>query len=266
MSGQPINNTLKIPRTSFGFTLIEVMVAVGIFAVIASIVGPAMVQFLDIRERVNEKQKQLDGLQKTFLFLANDFRYASNRLGKDEYGELSDATLTVGEDSLIDLTASYPDLSLGGLHVPRRVRWELDNDVLQRIQSPVMDPDSDTRILRQNLLKGVDNVDIELSIVVDGRDDTSKRWEEQNRLPDKISILIEMENGIEYRRAFTMLGADNIEALAASLNGRSGNTNGREDSGSGQESDGSENSSSGGINPGSQELGEDFRAPGDDGL
>lgn len=222
-----LSSIIHKPRfKSGGFTLIEVMVAVGIFAVIASIVGPAMVQFLNIRERVNDKQDQLDGLQKTFLFLANDFRYASNRLGKDEYGELGDATLSVGDDSLVDLTTSYPDLNLDGLNVPRRVRWVLEDKVLQRIQSPVMDPDGDTRVLRQNLLKGVDDVEIELSIVADGRDDTSKRWDEQNRLPDKISVMIEMESGVKYQRVFTMLGADNIEALAASLNQNGGNNSG----------------------------------------
>lgn len=239
-----------------GFTLIEVMVAVGIFAVIASIVGPAMVQFLNIRERVNDKQDQLDGLQKTFLFLANDFRYASNRLGKDEYGELGDATLVVGDDSLVDLTTSYPDLNLDGLNVPRRVRWVLEDNVLQRVQSPVMDPDGDTRVLRQNLLKGVDDVDIELSIVADGRDDTSKRWDEQSRLPDKISIAIEMENGIEYRRVFTMLGADNIEALAASLNGGS-NVNGR--------NDGGESGQNQRRDDGNNGAGSSIVVPGDDG-
>jgi general secretion pathway protein J len=222
-----LSSIIHKPRfKSGGFTLIEVMVAVGIFAVIASIVGPAMVQFLNIRERVNDKQDQLDGLQKTFLFLANDFRYASNRLGKDEYGELGDATLSVGDDSLVDLTTSYPDLNLDGLNVPRRVRWVLEDKVLQRIQSPVMDPGGDTRVLRQNLLKGVDDVEIELSIVADGRDDTSKRWDEQNRLPDKISVMIEMESGVKYQRVFTMLGADNIEALAASLNQNGGNNSG----------------------------------------
>lgn len=224
-----------------GFTLIEVMVAVGIFAVIASIVGPAMVQFLDLRERVNKKQDQLEGLQKTFLFLANDFRYAANRLGKDEYGDEGDATLVVGDDSLVDMTAAYPDYSLGGLNVPRRVRWVLQDNELQRIQSPVMDPGSDTRILRQRLLTGVDDVDIELSMVADGRDDSSKRWDEQNRLPDKVTITIEMDNGIEYSRVFTMLGADNLDALAASLNAQGGNSPGNAQGGNSSSRDPLEN-------------------------
>ncbi len=216
MSNSTFGSNIK-PSTA-GFTLIEVMVAVGIFAVIASIVGPALFQFLEIRDRAGAKQEQLESLQKTFLFLANDLRYAANRLGKDEFGDAADATLLVGDDALLELTTAYPDLNLGGLAVPRRVIWRLDDGVLLRLQSPVMDPDSDTRQLKQVLLSDIRDVEIELSAIEDGRDSTSKRWEEQTRLPDKISVTIELENKTEYRRIFTMLGGNSVDAVAASLN------------------------------------------------
>jgi len=209
---------IKRAKRALGFTLIEIMIAVAIFAVIASIVGPALIQFLEIREKAGAKQEQLEGLQKTFLFLANDLRYANNRLGKDEFGDPADATMVVGDDNLMELTASYPDLNLGGLGVPRKVSWQLDDGVLQRIQSPVLDPDGDTRILKQSLLSNVRDVEIELSIVEDGRDNTSKKWDEQTRLPDKISITLTMNNKTEYHRIFTMLGGDTLDAVAATLN------------------------------------------------
>ncbi|MFT5572470.1 MAG: general secretion pathway protein J [Cryomorphaceae bacterium] len=203
-------------RSIKGFTLIEMMVSVGIFAVIAGIVFPAMIEFLSVRERLEEKHSQLIGMQKTFLFLAKDLRFASNRLSKDEYGEKGKATLSVNDDHLIEFTAQYPDLNLGGLNVPRRVRWQLNDGVLQRIQYPVMDPDSDTRTLKQDLLTGVDDVEIELSVVEDGRDNTGKKWGEETRLPDMISVRVIMQNDVEYHRMFTMLAGDSLKALAAS--------------------------------------------------
>jgi len=205
-------------KSQQGFTLIEILVAVGIFAVITSIVAPAMFQFLEIRERVNTKHQQLENLQKTFLFLANDLRYATNRLGKDEFGEAVSSTLLVNDDNLLDLTASYPDLNLGGLGVPRRVSWRIEDGVLQRIQSPVMDPDGDTRKLKQSLIHNVRDIKIELSAIEEGRDETSDKWEEQTRLPDKISITVELENRVEYQRVFTMLGGNTLDAVAASIN------------------------------------------------
>ncbi|GHA08935.1 type II secretion system protein GspJ [Arenicella chitinivorans] len=201
-----------------GFTLIEVMVSVAIFAVIGAIVFPALIQFIDIRDRVLAKHEQIEQLQKTFLFMSKDLRFAANRLGKDEYGEFGDATLLVGEDSLIDLTAMYPDLNLAGLNVPRRVRWVLEEKALYRLQSPVMDPDGDTRVFKQKLLDGVRDVEFELSKVEDGRDSTSKRWKEKTRLPDMIKVTITLENKAEYERLFTMLSGDNLAAVAASTN------------------------------------------------
>ena len=188
-----------------GFTLLEIVVAVAIFAVISSILFPALFQFLDMRERVDDKHQKITSLHKTFLFLANDLRYAVNRLSKDEYGELGKTTLLLDDDSLIEFTTAYPDLSLDGLNVPRRVLWQLEDGVLQRVQYPVMDPDADTRKMLQSLLTNVESIEFNVSHVEDGRDNTDNKWQEQSHLPDLIEIIIELENDIQYRRVFTML-------------------------------------------------------------
>jgi general secretion pathway protein J len=94
--------------------LIEIVVAVAIFAVIASIIFPALIQFLDARERIVLKNREITELQKFFLYLERDLRFASNRLGKDEYGDFRKSAMTVNEDILLELTALYPDLRLYG--------------------------------------------------------------------------------------------------------------------------------------------------------
>ena len=213
----------KMKANSRGFTLIEMMVSVAIFGVMASIIFPALIQFLDARDRIEEKQSHLIGLQKTFLFLAQDMRFASNRVGKDEFGEPGKATLTVNEEALLEFTALYPDLNLDGLGVPRRIRWELDDGVLQRVQYPVIDPDQDTRIIRQILLSGVDDIDITLTRIDDRREEESETWDEQSRLPDLLKMEILFESGIEYNRTFSMLNGDNLDAIAAV---QGGNANG----------------------------------------
>ena len=213
----------KIKTNSRGFTLIEMMVSVAIFGVMASIIFPALIQFLDARDRIEEKQNHLIGLQKTFLFLAQDMRFASNRVGKDEFGDPGKATLTVNEEALLEFTALYPDLNLDGLGVPRRIRWELDDGVLQRVQYPVIDPDQDTRIIRQILLSGVDDIDITLTKIDDRREEESETWDEQSRLPDLLKMEILFESGIEYNRTFSMLNGDNLDAIAAV---QGGNANG----------------------------------------
>lgn len=219
MEMQMISHTQSSKKVrNHGFTLLEIVVAVGIFAVIASIVFPALVQFLDTRERLDEKHKQVIGLQKTFLFLSNDLRFAANRLPKDEYGELAKTTLKLNDEGLLDFTANYPDLNIAGLSVPRRVVWRVNEGQLQRIQYPVMDPDADTRTITQNLLEKVADVEIEISYVEEGRDNREDKWEEQSRLPDLIEITVELENNLRFNRVLTMQGGDSAVALLAAAN------------------------------------------------
>lgn len=206
---------LKISR---GFTLIEIVIAVAIFAVIASIIFPALIQFLDIRERVDRKHDEIVGLQKTFQFMANDLRYAANRVSKNEYGDHGKTTLILNDDNLLEFTAIYPDATIKGLNVPRRVVWKLEDNQLQRVQYAVMDPDGESRAFVQKLLNNVDEIAIEVSFVDNGRDNKSDKWEELNRLPDMIEIDIELVDNTQYRRLFSMQGGDNEAALrAASL-------------------------------------------------
>lgn len=211
-------NTLK----NKGFTLIEIMVAIAIFALIAAIAFPALIQFLDIRERVSKKNDSIAALQKTFLFMSRDLSYAVNRLGKDEFGEAADSTMLVGDDSVFELTTSYQDFNLDGSAVPRRVKWLFEDKILYRVQYPVMDPDGDTRVYRQALLEGVKDVEVKVFSIEDGRDSESKRWREEARLPNMLKIKVEMEKGIDYERAFTMLGGDREDAAEASSNGPNG--------------------------------------------
>jgi len=209
---------ISSPYRNRGFTLIEMMVSVAIFGVMASIIFPALIQFLDARDRIDEKHQQIVGMQKTFLFLAQDLRFASNRLGKDEFGGLGKSTLRVNEgENLVELTALYPDLNLNGLGVPRRVKWVLEGTTLQRIQYPVMDPDQDTRIIRQNLMENVENVKITLMHILDGSNVEADTWESESRLPDTFEIVVTLESDIEYRRVFTMLSGDKLQAIAAAL-------------------------------------------------
>lgn len=221
---KPCGNQLaRSSRVSHGFTLIEIMVAIAIFALIAAIAFPALIQFLDIRERINQKNESINSLQKTFLFMSRDLSFAVNRLGKDEFGDLAKSTMLVGEDSLLEVTTSYQDFNLDGAGIPRRVKWVLEDKVLYRVQYPVMDPDGDTRIYRQALLSDVDDVEVKVFSIEDGRDSESKRWKEEERLPNMVKVTVEMANGIDYERAFTMLGGDRKEAEEISQQATQGN-------------------------------------------
>ena len=195
-----------------GFTLMEVIVSVAIFAIIAAITFPALIQFLDIRERLNLKNDSLSDMQRVFLFFNRDVTYAVNRLGKDEFGETVDAPLIVGDDVLLELTTSYQDYELEGAAIPRKVKWVYENEELIRIQYPVLDPDGDTRVYRQRLLENVDDVQIVVYSIDEGRENEDRRWDEEARLPNMLKMVIELKNGVSYEKYATMLSGDREQA------------------------------------------------------
>lgn len=199
---------------SFGFTLMEIIISIAIFAIIAAITFPALIQFLDIRERINKKNAALSDMQKVFLFFNRDVTFAVNRLGKDEFGESADAPLLVGGDSLIELTTSYQDFELDGAAIPRKVKWIYEDGSLIRVQYPVLDPDGDTRVYRQRLLENVEEVEITAYSVDEGRESESNRWDDEERLPNMLRLVIELDNGITYERYATMLSGDKGQALS----------------------------------------------------
>lgn len=209
---------MRFDEKKKAFTLIEVIVAVAIFAVISAITFPGLVQFLEARDRVQQKQNFLSDLQKTFTFFARDVRFASNRLPKDDYGDRGKSTLLLDDEGLLTLTGNYPDFELDGVGVPKRVKWLLEEGTLYRVQYPVMDPDGDTRVHKQVLLREVEDVEIELEVIDDGRASTTKRWDEENKLPDLIRFSVELESGQEYERVFTMQGGNKLEVLQSVLN------------------------------------------------
>ena len=195
-----------------GFTLMEVIVSVAIFAIIAAITFPALIQFLDIRERLNLKNDSLSDMQRVFLFFNRDVTYAVNRLGKNEFGETVDAPLIVGDDALLELTTSYQDYELEGAAIPRKVKWVYENEELIRIQYPVLDPDGDTRVYRQRLLENVDDVQVVVYSIDEGSENEDRRWDEEARLPNMLKLVIELKNGVSYEKYATMLSGDREQA------------------------------------------------------
>lgn len=200
---------LKHKQHSHGFTLLEIVVAVSIFAVIATIAFPSLIQFLDIRERINEKQTEITLLQKTFLYLANDLRFAVNRYGKNEFGDRAKTTILINDKNLLELVTLSQDINLLGQSVPRKVIWQFDDGTLLREQYPVADPDSDTRSYKLDLITDIASIDLEVNYVEDGKDQTASKWDKEEGFPALITFDIEFNDGRTYQRVFA-LGAGGV--------------------------------------------------------
>src|SRR5690554_341499 len=127
-------------RTSSGFTLMEVLIAVTITAVIGLGVWQVINGVVTARDRVNDVSGEFENLQKTMLLLERDLNQLVNRPVRDVYGDFQ-AALSSREDSFeLVLTRQGWRNPLGlrrsGL---QRVGWEYTGTELRRRYWPTVD-------------------------------------------------------------------------------------------------------------------------------
>lgn len=85
-------------RSQSGFTLMEVLIAVTITAVIGLGVWQVISSVISSRDRVDEVATDFEGLQKAFLLMSRDITQVVNRPVRDIYGDFAPA-LSSREDS-----------------------------------------------------------------------------------------------------------------------------------------------------------------------
>lgn len=201
-----------------GFTLLEVVVAVAIFALISSITFPALIQFLDARERIEERNQQILEMQKVFLFLQKDLRYTLGRKLKDEYGDPADHAFDAGGTGqyLMKITTLYPDINISNLSLPRMVVWKVEHDSLVRMQWPVLEPYIETQPYKQVMLQNVQNIELRFAKVENKQLKWSTTWSEEDDIPRALEIILIASNEVEYRRLFEMSGYSQDNSLIES--------------------------------------------------
>jgi len=190
-------------RRATGFTFIEVMVSIGVFAVIATICFATLSQYLKVREGVEMHRKALQELQRAFTLVERDLRFAVNRPVRDEYGEPEPAFLmnAIGRSGeVFRVTVSEPDIGNPGRTRLRRVAWRLDDGALYRDSWQVLDRVQDSEPTSRRILEKVAVVEV---IAYEWRDEDGVRQildSEAEGLPFGAELLISMDDDKDYRR------------------------------------------------------------------
>jgi len=197
---------------SAGFTLLEMVVAIGIFAMIAAISYASLDRFIEIRSFVEERQDKLKSLQTAMTLIGRDMRFMVNRpvrdgLGDQEAAILSGDNIALGEGGLLRLTTSRPETGIGFVSSPQRVGWRLKDGALQRVVWNVLDRDQDSTELVRTVLQDVAAAEIRyFTYSEEGELDTIAEWLDGGTLPAGIEFRLTMQNGQEYRRLFFVSG------------------------------------------------------------
>lgn len=157
-----------------GFTLVEILVASAIAAILAAMSFTAMQQALENRERVRSAQARLIALQYTIRTLVQDFSQLAPRPVRVPVGEGYEAALVArrGAATQVQFTRSGWNNPAGLQRSSlQRVSYELREGTLYRAYWTVLDAQSDPQPVQRALLDQVEG--FSLRFMNDGR-----QWQE----------------------------------------------------------------------------------------
>lgn len=194
-----------------GFTLLEMVVAIGIFALIAAISYTSLDRFLNARTLINSKHEQLKQLQTAMTLMEQDIRFMVGRAVRDGFGDLEGALISgedlrLSEDELVRLTTSRPMLGQPEGSRLQRVAWRLEDGELKRVTWAVLDRDQDSTERIRTVLDDIDTITLEFySYSPLGELLLEPGWTGDGK-PAGVEFELTMRNGQRYKRVIAVVG------------------------------------------------------------
>lgn len=197
-----------------GFTLMEVLIAVSITAVIGLGVWQVMSGVVTSRDRVDEVAAEFEGLQKAFLLLERDLRQVVSRPIRNIYGDYEPALSSQGEEFELMLTRQGWRNPLGKQRSEmQRSAWEFTGDEVRRRYWVMLDQPQEEESRDQLLLSRVTAFDVRF---LDENRAWQDSWPPPNQgipsgpgapvipLPLAVEVTLEHERFGELSRLFLM--------------------------------------------------------------
>jgi general secretion pathway protein J len=149
-------------RSSHGFTLLELLVAVAIFAVLSAMAYGGLRNVIDNSQQTKISMQRLQQIQMTMLKISRDFTQLSQRNIRDEYGNPSNY-IRAGEDADVVI-----ELSRGGRRNPaemlrshiQRVAYKIEDNTLSRLHWSHLDRTQEMQPYESVLLEDVEDVSV----------------------------------------------------------------------------------------------------------
>lgn len=162
--------SMSLPRVSrhAGFTLVEVLVAVALFALASALAFGGLDALARARTQLDAENERLGRLQFAIGLIERDLRSVAQRAVRDGQGAPL-APLLGGQDRI---ELSRHGLS-NGLALPRaeleRIGYRLERGTLQRLRYAVLDRTASTQPIADALLDRVDGLQLRY-LAEDGRE------------------------------------------------------------------------------------------------
>ena len=144
-----------------GLTLIEILVAMAVFAVLSAVAYGTLSQIITSSEVLSSRMDRIQAIQRTMRVLSQDFLQLAPRPIRGELGDGFGAALRA------DFQSGYTvELTRGGwsnpMTLPRgtqqRAAYRLEDDLLVRYHWPVLDRTVSNVVNATNLLDDVESI------------------------------------------------------------------------------------------------------------
>lgn len=148
-------------RHSGGFTLIEVLVAVAIFAVLSALSYGALSQIITSSEVLSARMERIQSIQRTMRILSQDFLQLSPRPVRDELGDGFGAALRTDFQSgfAVELTrAGWSNPMALPRGTLQRAAYRLEENELIRFHWRVLDRTFNNEVIAVSLLDDVESI------------------------------------------------------------------------------------------------------------
>ncbi len=199
------------PKTEAGFTLIEVMVSLLIFGMIAA-AGVAILSFsVKAQSSTGAKLDDISALTRTMSILSADLAQASNRSSRNEAG--TSVPAFIGESGsgvapmLRLVRAGWSNIDGTARSSMQKVAYRVDGGVFQRIAYPMVD--GAQPLPPAALLTKVRQVALRYRIAGAWSD----RWDGASGrpLPDAMELTVQRDDGTQFRQMF-LVGTSYVPA------------------------------------------------------
>ena len=197
----------SLHRRDRGFTLLEVLVAMSIFAVIGLGANQMLRTVIQAHKGTQKQIESFSAYTKAFSVMDRDFSQLIPRPIKDQYGDMRPA-LVVGEDSYqieFSRTGWNNPLKLKRSNI-QRVAYQLtDENELKRIFWLVLDRAEDSEPIEQTLLTDVEDFRVNL---LDAEGDSTDDWENVENsasLPLGVEVIVTSEIFGDVRKVFAFV-------------------------------------------------------------
>jgi len=193
-----------------GFTLIEVLVAMAILAVVIMATHQILDSTTKAKEASDEKIAELNGLQTAFRLMDQDFSQMTQRTVRNEAGDAQEQYLLAGRyilESQYDGIAFVRDgwvnpISLLPRSELQAVGYRVLNDNLERVYRVYVDQLDNMEPRVQVVLKGIEELKFEFL-------DANNEWQEQwqiKALPKAVAVTLQQIEAEPIRRVFLVPG------------------------------------------------------------